>query len=192
MADIARLIQDLSSRDDMVRDQAATEIYRIGAATGDIAIRDWRRVPELDKTFSRGPTVGVAVDPQTFEEIRAAMDIQRLAAVPPDQDAMEFEFESDSGEARLDVLTTKAPGDGGAIDKFLQKFGAGIQQIEYQVPDVDRATQLLRERFGIKPIYPQTRDGADGTRVNFFLVPIPDGKKVLIELVEERIGRSGH
>jgi hypothetical protein len=28
------------------------------------------------------------------------------------------------------------------------------------------------------------RPGADGTRVNFFLVPSPDGGKVLIELYE--------
>jgi hypothetical protein len=52
------------------------------------------------------------------------------------------------------------------------------------VKDVGRATEILRERFGQQPIYPQTRAGADGTRVNFFLVAAPEGKKVLIELVE--------
>jgi hypothetical protein len=36
----------------------------------------------------------------------------------------------------------------------------------------------------VTPIYPGKRPGADGTRVNFFLVPLPDGGKVLIELYE--------
>ena len=52
--------------------------------------------------------------------------------------------------------------------------------------DIDRATELLRSQFALQPIYPATRAGADGTRVNFFLVPLPDGKKLLIELVEIR------
>jgi len=34
------------------------------------------------------------------------------------------------------------------------------------------------------PVYSETRNGADGTRVNFFLDPSPDGGKVLIELYE--------
>jgi hypothetical protein len=34
-------------------------------------------------------------------------------------------------------------------------------------------------------VYEATRSGADGTRVNFFLVPAAEGRKVLIELVEK-------
>jgi hypothetical protein len=52
--------------------------------------------------------------------------------------------------------------------------------------DIERATQVLRANFRLDPIYPATRAGADGTRVNFFLVPSESGKKVLIEIVEER------
>ena len=56
--------------------------------------------------------------------------------------------------------------------------------------DVDRATEILRSRFAVQPIYPSTRPGANGTRVNFFLV-CACGGKVLIELVETPIaGRS--
>ncbi len=75
-------------------------------------------------------------------------------------------------------------GAGGAMDRFLQKFGEGIQQVEYRVADVDRAIRLLREKFGVAPVYAETRPGADGTRVNFFLAPAPGGAKVLIELYE--------
>jgi len=101
--------------------------------------------------------------------------------VPPDQDAKEFELHL--GKARLDILTSE--GQPGAIAGFLEKFGEGIQQVELPVSDVGQATEILRTRFGVKPVYPQTRAGADGTRVNFFLAANADGKKVLIELVEE-------
>jgi hypothetical protein len=129
-------------------------------------------------------TVGIAVQPETFERIRAANGAPRLAEVPPDQDAKEFELHFGGGATSIDVLTTREPGGGGAIARFLQKFGEGIQQIEIYVRDVDRATEILRERFKIAPIYPQKHAGADGTRVNFFLATTAGGKKVLIELVE--------
>ncbi len=77
-----------------------------------------------------------------------------------------------------------APGGLGAIAKYLAKFGEGNQQVEYRCANVDRATQILKDKFGISPVYPAPRAGADGTRVNFFLVPSPDGGKVLIELYE--------
>jgi len=38
----------------------------------------------------------------------------------------------------------------------------------------------------VTAIYPETRAGADGTRVNFFLVTTHDNEKVLIELYEKR------
>ena len=86
---------------------------------------------------------------------------------------------------RIDVLTTLNPGGGGAIARFLEKFGEGIHQVEIDVTDVDRATEILRTRFKIEPIYPATRPGANGTRVNFFLVTSRTAAKVLVELVEQ-------
>jgi len=59
------------------------------------------------------------------------------------------------------------------------------------VREVDRATEILRYRFDLEPIYAKTRAGADGTRVNFFLAPTPHGKKVLIELVEAAANSRG-
>ena len=103
--------------------------------------------------------------------------------MPPDQDALEFELAFAHG-VRLDVLTTRDAAGQGAIARFLARFGAGIQQVECDVRDVTRATEMLRARFAIEPIYPETRAGADGTRVNFFLVPADEGRKILIELVE--------
>jgi hypothetical protein len=133
-------------------------------------------------------TVGIAVLPETFDKIRAANGTPQLAEAPADQDALEFELEfSGSGMSyvHLDILTTKSPGGNGAIARFLEKFGEGIQQVEMDVTDVDRATEILRTRFGVEPIYPATRPGANGTRVNFFLVTARNNQKVLVELVEQ-------
>jgi hypothetical protein len=189
----------LASSDPELRRNAAIELYRAGRQLGDSALNLWLRADaELAEIFCeyvlvpaeltlkprmRKSVVGIAVLPETFERIRAANGSPRLADVPPDQDAKEFELEFEG--AALDVLTAREPGGAGAIAKFLQKFGEGIQQVEYYVRDVSRATRIIRERFGVKPIYAQTRAGADATRVNFFLVGTPEGKKVLIELVED-------
>jgi hypothetical protein len=56
--------------------------------------------------------------------------------------------------------------------------------VEFRCLDVNRAAAILRENFGVTPIYPEARPGADGTRVNFFLAPTSAGGKVLIELYE--------
>jgi tellurite resistance protein TerC len=133
-------------------------------------------------------TTGIAVAPETFEKIRAANGSPPLADAPSDQDVLEFEL-AFTGPARpavyLDILTTKNPDGDGAIARYLRKFGDGIQQLEIDVTDVDRATQILRTRFQLEPIYPTTRPGANGTRVNFFLVTTWNNQKVLVELVEQ-------
>jgi hypothetical protein len=128
-------------------------------------------------------SVGIAVQPENFQKIRTVNGSPRLAKVPPDQDAMEFELQPDEHE-EFDILTTRDPGGPGAIARFLKKFGEGIQQIEINVTSVNRATEILRTRFGVTPVYPEMHAGANGTRVNFFLVPAAPGRRVLIELVE--------
>jgi hypothetical protein len=187
-SDLTRLIEDLSDASPATRACAAVELFQRGFGLAHASIAGWLRDPQLasciclSETGDPKVTVGIAVERATFTGIRAANGSPRLANVPDDQDAEEFELDFPDG-ARLDILTTKYEGAGGAIDKFLQKFGEGIQQIELETRDVNHATETLLRRFGISPVYAQTRAGADGSRVNFFLVPA-DGKKVLIELVE--------
>jgi len=181
--DIQALIVDLASEIAGVREAAAAALYEIGRATGEAATDAWWHDPELRALLSEHATVGIAVTPERFQEIRAQMGDPRLANVPPDQDAQEFEVHFGRG-VRLDILTTRDPLGGGAIAGFLEKFGEGIQQVEFPTTNVDRATALIGERFAAKPIYAATRPGADTTRVNFFLLSTPEGKKVLVELVE--------
>jgi len=179
-------ILQLASSDPNTREGGARELYSRGSALIAPILARWLADAEFRGSIGSNPpqlTVGVAVVPDTFQNIRAANGNPRLAEVPPDQDAIEFELRING--VQLDILTTKLPGGTGAISRFLEKFGEGIQQVEIDVGSVDRATEILRTRFQLAPLYPATRAGADGTRVNFFLTTRPDGRRVLIELVEK-------
>jgi hypothetical protein len=178
----------LSSAEPAARQIAAEEIYRLGRATAGSAISGWWAESELSALLlapNSVVTVGLAVARETFSRIRIANGTPRLAEVPADQDAEEFELNFANGVA-LDILTAREPGGDGAIAKFLAKFGEGVQQVEYRCGNVDRAAEILKEKLKVSSIYPAMRPGADGTRVNFFLVPSPDGGKVLIELYEPK------
>ncbi len=179
-------IADLSSSDESKRLAAAVEIYRAGRTPADRVVFAWWTNDEFySLLYGSKPsvTVGLAVERETFQRIREASGLPQLTDVPPDQDAEEFELHFAAGIA-LDVLTTKHPGGPGAIAKYLAKFGEGVQQVEYRCKNVDRATAILKQEFGVTPVYPATRPGADGTRVNFFLVASPDYGKILVELYE--------
>jgi hypothetical protein len=195
--EIAQWIRQLSDADPDTRGLAAWKLRSKAFTRCFAEMNYWLRDPEFreftrpfaqdaddDPRWKRAPLVlGIAVHPENFERIRSANGSPRLADVPPDQDALEFELVFGSFGA-LDILTSREPNGPGAVARYLQKFGEGIQQIEVNVTDVDRATEILRTRFALTPIYPAARAGADGTRVNFFLVPAPDSKKFLIELAE--------
>jgi hypothetical protein len=196
-AGIAEWIQDLAGSDARLKSESGVKLYLAGVNLCTPLLSHWVSDPEFRELTLPGKpaggtrahfgpsaiVVGIAVQPETFQRIRAANNSPQLAHVPADQDAREFELHLE-GSIAFDILTTREPGGPGAISRFLQKFGEGIQQVEVYVRDVDRATQILRTRFALEPIYPATRPGADGTRVNFFLATGPDAKKVLIELVE--------
>jgi methylmalonyl-CoA/ethylmalonyl-CoA epimerase len=94
----------------------------------------------------------------------------------------------------------RVPGDGGAgtaiqllapaneqstIAKFLDRNGPGLQQLAYRVTDLDAASHALKEA-GLRLIYPESRRGTAGSRVNF--VHPKDAGGVLVELVEPAPG----
>jgi hypothetical protein len=202
------LIAGLADNDSMERAWTASSLFGAGLFRVLDSLQDWEHDEDWRSIMVRGNfggirptvpfdarlTVGIAVLPETFNKIRAACGSPPLADAPADQDVVEFELvltEGGLSDVRLDILTTKAPGGDGAIARFLAKFGEGIQQVEIDVTDVDRATEILRTRFKIEPIYPETRVGANGTRVNFFLVTARNDQKTLVELVEnpKRVSR---
>lgn len=184
-ASVVALVRCLTSPEDAARTSAAKELYHRGRELAEEAIATWRRDSEIAALISKDATVGIAVTPERFAAVRSALGNPRLADVPPEQDAQEFEWSVGEG-AQLDILTTREPDGAGAIARFLAKFGEGIQQVEFLTPDVERVTEMIRSRLGVAAIYPAKRAGADGTRVNFFLASTAGGKKTLIELVEAR------
>ncbi len=177
-------ISGLFSPDVAIRTASAAAIYNHGLALAKPVVSSWFSNREISRLLSGQLfTVGVAVFPVTFARIQQANGNLRLASVPDDMDAKEFELHF-ATEISLDVLTTRDPEGEGAIARYLKRFGEGIQQVEFRCLDVDRAAAILRENFGVSPIYPEARPGADGTRVNFFLAPTSAGGKVLIEFYE--------
>jgi hypothetical protein len=187
---ISSAITNLSAAEKSTRMVAASEIYRQGRVAADrAASRWWEDVELAELLLNPKPivTVGVAVHRETFARIRAANGQPALAIVPQEQDAEEFELHFGDG-VELDVLTSREPAGQGAIARFLAKFGEGVQQVEFRCLNVDRAMAILRERFGVAPIYPEARAGANGSKVNFVLVAVPgasgESAKVLIELSE--------
>jgi len=178
-------IAALSSPEDATRAAAAGQIYAAGRSRAEQAIQRWREHDEFARLLGKNPetTVGLAVRPETFAQIREANGRLRLAEVPPEQDASEFTLRF-LGGITLDVLTSRNQEGSGAIAKFLLKFGEGVQQVEFRCSDVNRATAILRDQMAVVPVYREARPGADGTRVNFFLVDGADGERVLIELYE--------
>jgi len=189
---ISGAIKNLAAADARLRATAAEEIYRYERRLAERATALWWRDPDLSALLlgpQRVVTVGIAVLPKNFARIRSANGAPPLAVVPPDQNAEEFELHFADG-VELDVLTTRDPAGQGAIARFLGKFGEGVQQVEFQCTDVDRATEILVERFGVKPVYPSARPGAGGTRINFFLLAVPndtgESGKILIELYQKQ------
>lgn len=183
---LSAAIRRLAAAESSERQAAANTLYRLGRTPAEAAVSGWWEDKDLAQLLlHRNPvvTVGLAVERASFEQIRAANGSPRLAEVPPDQDAQEFELHFPQS-VLLDILTTREPGGSGAIARYLAKFGEGVQQVEFRCTNVDRATEILKEKFGVLPVYPATRGGADGTRVNFFLVTSPGGGKVLVELYE--------
>jgi hypothetical protein len=187
---ISSAIADLSSSESSRRAAAAAVIYSLGRSAADRATLPWWHDAELSKLLLGAEphvTVGIAVQTETFERIHAANGSPTLANVPPEQDAEEFELHFPDGVA-LDVLTARDSSGQGAIARFLSRFGEGVQQVEFRCLNVRRAAAILRDRFATNAVYPEARAGAGGTRINFFLLPVPEttggNSKILIELYE--------
>jgi len=114
------------------------------------AARAWLKDAEFVSFVGTEPkvTVGLAVPRELFSRIREANGSPRLAEVPPDQDAEEFELHFPG--LYFDVLTSKAPEGNGAIARYLSKFVSGdtasrvsLQQCRRR--DATRARAIWRD-----------------------------------------------
>jgi methylmalonyl-CoA/ethylmalonyl-CoA epimerase len=87
----------------------------------------------------------------------------------------------DSGSC-IQLLAPLTPDS--TIAKFLERSGAGIQQVAYGVEDIDAASAELRAR-GLRLLYDEPRRGTAGSRVNF--IHPKDAGGVLVEMVEAAV-----
>jgi len=182
VTDVRALVEELAMPDPGRRLAARWQLHGAGCALVEEIFAAWRKDPEFAVLIAGEPIVGIAVPPELFARIRQEMDMPALARVPEEQSTAEFEMHGRG--PHMDILT---PVDSeGPIQTFLDRFGPGIQQVELPVHNVEAALKILTESFGLAPVYPEPREGANGTRVNFFLMDKPGGGKVLIELFEAK------
>ena len=100
--------------------------------------------------------------------------------VNEEQGVREAMLEVGSSGACIQLLAPLRPDS--PIGKFLDRSGPGIQQVAFEVDDVDAASTELRAR-GVRLLYDVAKRGTSGSRVNF--VHPKDALGVLIELVEK-------
>ena len=133
--------------------------------------------------FTRLDHVGVAV-----RDLDAAVaryrDVFGLAVVHEEVNAEQGvrEVMLGVGDPPTSCVQLLAPLDeSSTIARFLDRNGEGLQQVAYEVADLDAACATLRER-GVRVLYDAPRRGTGGMRINF--VHPKDAHGVLVELVE--------
>ena len=143
----------------------------------DAAVR-----PGLPGLFTRIDHVGIAV-PDLDEAIAFYRDNFGVLSVHEEvneqQGVREAMLAVGDGSTQIQLLAPLTPQS--TIAKFLDRNGAGIQQLAYTVADIDAACDSLRER-GLRLLYDEPRHGTSQSRVNF--IHPKDAGGVLIELVE--------
>jgi len=83
------------------------------------------------------------------------------------------------GESEIEILESTAPE--GAIAKFIESRGEGIQHIALRVENIEEALKELKER-GVRLIDEKPRRGAGGAKIAFIHPKATNG--VLLELSE--------
>lgn len=131
---------------------------------------------------SRLDHVGIAV--KSIEEAsRLYVDVLGLAVhdveVVPEQ-KVKVAF-IPVGDSEVELLESTAPD--GAVAKFIEAKGEGIQHIALRVTDIEEALKKCKEA-GLRLIDETPRKGAGGARIAFVHPKSTNG--VLLELCERR------
>jgi methylmalonyl-CoA/ethylmalonyl-CoA epimerase len=91
------------------------------------------------------------------------------------------------GTTRIQLLAPLRPDS--TIAKFIDRNGAGMQQLAYTVEDLDAVSEQIRAR-GMRLLYDAPRRGTANSRINF--VHPKDAGGVLVELVEHDPNEGAH
>ncbi len=71
----------------------------------------------------------------------------------------------DGGSVKVELLESTR--DDSPVARFLEKRGAGMHHLAFEVPDVQEAIDRARE-LGLQPLSDNPLPGADGKQVAFF------------------------
>jgi methylmalonyl-CoA/ethylmalonyl-CoA epimerase len=84
-----------------------------------------------------------------------------------------------AGETSVEFLEPTS--EESALAKFIRERGEGLHHIAFEVDDIEKATEELKER-GFRFIYDKPADGKFGSRVNFMHPKSTGG--ILVELTQ--------
>lgn len=122
-------------------------------------------VPDLDEALDL--YVNVLGGECTHSETNSEQGVREAMVSWPD------------GKSQVQIL---APLDeSSTIAKFLDRNGPGLQQLAFEVADIEQACAVLRER-GVRLLYAEPKIGTGGSLINF--VHPKDVLGVLVELVQ--------
>lgn len=130
--------------------------------------------------ISKVDHIGVAVE--SIEETRGVyealgLEVESIEEVEEQKVRVAF---LPVGETKIELLESTDPE--GAIARFIDRNGPGIQHVALRVDDIERALSELKER-GMRLIDEEPRVGAGGAKIAF-LHP-KSTKGVLLELCEK-------
>jgi hypothetical protein len=143
---LLRAIDAMSAPDAEARVAAANEIHRIGRALADHAVFPWWSDQELSALLDGGNpfvTIGLAVSPERFQKIREASGLPRLADVPPDQDAQEFELHLPGGICRNSAKEFSRSSCAARTLTVPPRFSAKGSRLAPSIPQPARAPMAL-------------------------------------------------
>lgn len=135
---------------------------------------------EFKVDISKVDHIGVAVE--SIEETRGVyealgLEVESIEEVEEQKVRVAF---LPVGETKIELLESTDPE--GAIARFIDRNGPGIQHVALRVDDIERALSELKER-GMRLIDEEPRVGAGGAKI-VFLHP-KSTKGVLLELCEK-------
>jgi methylmalonyl-CoA/ethylmalonyl-CoA epimerase len=130
--------------------------------------------------------IGIATEAgnQQLEKLFKILGITRGVSEDVPEQGVSVHFFSPSGEApHLELLEVKDPE--GSVSKFIQKRGAGIHHLSFQVETgkLDSLCEQLKQD-GFRFTYPEPKLGAQNMRINFIHPATAGG--VLVELMESQ------
>jgi len=96
-------------------------------------------------------TVGLAFERAMFGRIRVANGTPRTCGGAGGSGRCGRVRASFPENVLLERADNARAGRSGAIARYLAKFGEGVQQVEFRCTNVDRATEILKDKFDSSP-----------------------------------------